>query len=108
MVDIDRRRQQLMQAAAKFRSSAGSTALASSSSAPTTAYRQRNKVWTAVGSTFIKLPAEKVKWLIDTDRHTLDEETKKIRQEMKEMMLALQQFHPSELDSHLIQFALKS
>lgn len=123
LVDLDRQRQECMQALATFRnkkdnpsknapislatppssSSLSNPSVPSSLRAPPAA-----KLWVSFGSGFVKLPRDHVATLLATDRTKLDQEIETIREEMKALMAQLQAVQQSlGIPKGLLDFALK-
>lgn len=114
LVDLDRQRQECMQALATFREKKP-TATASSSSSSSTASVPSllhapppSKLWVTFNTGFMKLPRAQVITMLQADRQKLDREIDKTRDEMKELMAKLQQIQQSlDIPKGLIDFALK-
>lgn len=112
LVDLDRQRQECMQALATFRNktTAAPTTGASAASATPSSLRAppSAKLWVSFSSNFVKLPRAQVATMLAADRTKLDEEIASVRSEMKELMQQLQGLQQSlKIPKAMLDFALK-
>jgi len=116
LVELDRQRQDCVQALATLR---GKPASSSSSSSPSSSPRGAavlpsalhapppSALWVSLSGNFVRLPRAGVREALQADKQRLDDEIERVRTEMKDRMKQLQNVAPAVgLDKGTLDFAL--
>lgn len=107
LVDLDRQRQECVQALATLRDKPAAApapaALPSALHAPPPA-----RLWVSMSNNFVRLPRASVREALNADKQRLDDEIQRVRDDMKDKMRALQTLAPAAgIDHATLDFALK-
>jgi hypothetical protein len=109
LVELDKQRQECVQALATLRSRNTAAAAASAGAVLPSALNAPppSRLWVSLSGNFVHFPRDAVKSSLETDRARLDNEIARVRAEMKEAMKQLQTLAPAVgLDKGTIDFAL--
>jgi len=109
LVELDKQRQECVQALATLRSRNTAAAAAAAGALYPSALHAPPppRLWVSLSGNFVHVPRDSVKAALDTDRARLEEEIARVRSEMKESMKQLQKLAPTAgIDQGTLDFAL--
>jgi hypothetical protein len=119
LVELDRQRQDCVQALATLRDKPSSSASSSPSSSPRAGATASavlpsalhapppSALWVSLSGNFVRLPRAGVREALQADKQRLDDEIERVRTEMKDRMKQLQHVAPAVgLDKGTLDFAL--
>jgi hypothetical protein len=102
LIEIDRRRHDLMQAKAQFRPNK-----AHADAAPNIICNNFNKSFVNCGAFFIELPNESVLAAIEQDQKAIDGQINETKAKIKDKLKKMQKINPSEMEPGLVEFVLR-
>ena len=103
LIDLDRRRQQTMEALAYFRVRGDDRSGATKAQAVS----EDGRTWTCLGTFFLQLPTDAAHELLRRDQQEVEARLSEVRADIKRLLLSMQQIAPSDLSPQLVDFVLR-